>query len=243
MLKLKTLASAIAVSGAQAALAMTTTPFLAGESAIAMFVPSSDFAGTVVLQKSLDDGENYTTVATFTRNTVSRALSSAGLAEGTNANTIQIAAPNGAGVDYMINGVLYHKADTNNIAMTALAAQAADTYAKYLVSLDAAGTVTLTKGADAASSALALLPATPANQAAIGYIEVQTTGVTFTSGTTDLSAAGITDTYVNLFDNTEESVVTAVPLNVSEVELADLMRANGTTVTNGSYSLYLLSGS
>lgn len=244
MFRLKTLASAVAASGAQTAQEMTTTPFLDGATAVAMFVPSADFAGTVVLQKSDDDGSTYSTAATFTRGTVSKALSKAGIAEGTNAATIAIAAPNGAGVDYMINGVLYHKADGDNIAMTAATAQAAETFAKYLVSLNAAGTVTITKGADAATSALALLPATPASEAAIGYIEIQTAAATtFTSGTTDLSAAGITDTYVDLFESTEESVVTRMPVDLSEVTLADLMRANATTLTNGSYSLHLLSGS
>ena len=45
-------------------------------------------------------------------------LSKAGLAEGTNAATIKTAAPNGAGIDYAIEGILYHKADGDNVAMT-----------------------------------------------------------------------------------------------------------------------------
>ena len=75
-------------------------------------------------------------------------LSKAGLAEGTNANTIKTAAPNGAGVDYVINGVLYHLTDADNIAMTALAQQAELTTCIYLVCVNAAGDVSIVKGTE-----------------------------------------------------------------------------------------------
>ena len=51
-------------------------------------------------------------------------LSKAGLHKGTT-TTLDIAAPNGAGVDFCIGGKMYHKADTNTIATTACAQQAA----------------------------------------------------------------------------------------------------------------------
>lgn len=125
----------------------------------------------------------------------------AGLAEGTNANTIKIEAPNGAGIDYAIDGVAYHKADTDNIAMTALAAQAADTKCLYLVQIDSAGAVSLKKGveeltADMASGKRVLhWPEPDDAKCPIGGFKIETDGVTFTSGTTDLGAASITDTF------------------------------------------------
>lgn len=118
----------------------------------------------------------------------------AGLAEGTNANTLQVA----TAFNYRIGNLIYTKAITDNIAMTALAVQAVSTFCKYLVSINAAGTVTLTKGTEVATDA-SVLPAVPASNCAVGYINVATDGsTTFTSGTTDLGAAGITDTYVDL---------------------------------------------
>jgi hypothetical protein len=119
----------------------------------------------------------------------------AGLAEGTNAATIKTV----AAVDYCIDGLIYTKAITDNIAITAAAVQAISTFCKYLVSVDAAGTVTVTKGTEAATSALALVPALPASSAPIGYFEIATDGVTtYTAGTTDNGAAGITDTYQDM---------------------------------------------
>lgn len=130
---------------------------------------------------------------------LTRACSKAGLAEGTNANTIQAAAPNGAGIDYCIGGKLYHLADADNIAMTACAEQAASTKCMYLVTVNAAGTVTLTKGTEVAAGGSAYLPDAPDSEAVIGAIKVETASTaTFTSGTTDLGAAGITDTYYDL---------------------------------------------
>ena len=128
-------------------------------------------------------------------------LSKAGLAEGTNANTLKIAAPNGAGVDYAIDGLLYHKADVDNIAITACAVQADLTSCLYLVSLNAAGTVTITKGEEALTASLGVgreslrWPEVPAGNCPIGGFRVDNSGGTFTSGTTDLGAATVTDTY------------------------------------------------
>ena len=81
------------------------------------------------------------------------------------------------------------KAATNNIAMTACSAQAISTFCYYLVSIDRNGNVTVTKGTDNTYA----LPSTPAGNIPIGSILVNTDGThTFTSGTDDLSGAGIT---------------------------------------------------
>jgi hypothetical protein len=132
-------------------------------------------------------------------------LSKAGLAEGTNANTIKTAAPNGAGIDFVIDGIAYHLADGDNIAMTALDAQAALTTCLYLVTVNAAGTVAMVKGDEVLTASLsggdAVLrwPEPAAGYCPIGAIKIATAAATtFTSGTTDLSATGITDTYYDL---------------------------------------------
>jgi hypothetical protein len=131
------------------------------------------------------------------------ALSRAGLGIGSTASQVAIAAPNGAGVDYAIAGIAYHKADAASVAITAAPAQAADTTCLYLVCLDSGGTLSTVKGDDVLNTALdagtAVIhwPAQPAGLCAIGAVKVKTVGVTFTAGTTNLSAAGVTDTYYN----------------------------------------------
>ena len=124
-------------------------------------------------------------------------LGKALLAEGTNANTIKTT----NAVDYSIGGRLYTKAATDNIAMTALAVQAALTDCMYLVLIDSAGAVSLVKGVEVANGAGAYLPANPSptTKAVMGAFKIATAAATtFTSGTTDLSAAGITDTFYDL---------------------------------------------
>jgi hypothetical protein len=132
-------------------------------------------------------------------------LAKAGLVEGTNANTIEIAAPNGAGVDFCIDGILYHKADTDNIAMTALALQADDTTCLYLVQIDADGAVSIKKGTEELTSDLAddkvnlEWPRPDAARCPLGGFKIVLDGGTFTSGTDDLAASGITDTFYDFF--------------------------------------------
>lgn len=118
-----------------------------------------------------------------------------GISEGTNAATIKIA----VAIDYAIDSILYEKAITDNIAMNALAEQAVSTKCMYLVSIDSSGAVALVKGDEVGLTADAFLPDVPSGSCPIAAIKVETDGVTtFTSGTTDLSAAGITDTYYDL---------------------------------------------
>jgi len=119
------------------------------------------------------------------------------LAEGTNAATIKTT----AAVDFVISGLAYSKAATDNITVTACAAQADLTSCMYLITIDAAGTVTTTKGTEQVTgSGLDMLwPTIPANSAVLGAIKVATSGATFTAGTTDLGAGTVTDTYYNFF--------------------------------------------
>jgi hypothetical protein len=120
-----------------------------------------------------------------------RCMDSAGLAEGTNANTLKTA----RAISYMIDGQLYYKGATDNIAMTACAAQADGTTCLYLVTINASGTVKVTKGTDDVTTAL---PACPEDECPIGAFKIVTDGATFTSGTDDLGGASFTDTYADI---------------------------------------------
>lgn len=131
------------------------------------------------------------------RNAIQNVCSDAGvLIEGTNANTIKITNP----ISFSIAGQLYAKAATDNIAMTALTAQAADTKCMYLVCIDAAGAVSLVKGVEVttASGDSAYLPEQPAAVCVIGAFKIVTVAVTFESGTDDLAKSGVTDTFYDL---------------------------------------------
>ena len=129
-------------------------------------------------------------------------LSKAGLAEGTNTITIKIAAPNGAGVDFGVAGLAYHKADTDNIAMNALAVQAVSSSCLYLVQITGANAVSLKKGNEVLTADLTAgknnlqWPFPDADNVALGGIKVVTDATaTFTCGVTDLGAGNVTDTY------------------------------------------------
>jgi hypothetical protein len=139
-------------------------------------------------------------------------MAKAGLAEGTNAGTIKIVAPNGAGVDYAINGIAYHKADTDNLALASydttddpVSTVPVSSTVLFLVLLDASGNVKIRQGTDVLTASLTAgevsldLPSVPDGYCAIGAIKVVTSAsATFLAGTTDLGAAGITDTYYDL---------------------------------------------
>lgn len=142
-------------------------------------------------------------------------FSSAGLAEGTNDATIKIVAPNGAGIDYAIDGLAYHKADTDNIAVTAHAQQAQLTSCLYLVQITSGGTVSTKKGneeltADLGITASLQWPMPDDNNCPIGGYKIATaSGYTFTNGTTDHGATGITDTYYNFAGGMPLAPITA----------------------------------
>lgn len=128
-------------------------------------------------------------------------LSKAGLSLATDKNDIQIAAPNGAGVDFAIDGICYHKADTDDIVLTAHAQQAVSTSCLYLVQLDSSGNLSTKKGTERLTANLGdnlslQWPLPDEGKCAIGGYKVATNGsTTFTNGTTDLDAAGVTTTF------------------------------------------------
>lgn len=126
-------------------------------------------------------------------------LASAGLAEGTTANTLQIA----NNITYLIDGEFKAKAATNNIAMVAppdapaYKAQAVSTSAVYSVYINGAGTVYVKQGASSPGTDGAQYAAPERSMALLGFIKVVTNAsATFTPGGTDLSASGVTATYL-----------------------------------------------
>lgn len=116
-------------------------------------------------------------------------LGHSGLVEGTNSATIKTTTV----LPYRIGGQTFTKAVTDNIAMTAAAAQAANTTCYYLASINASGTIKLTKGTDGSTN----IPTLPENEAPVAIMKIVATNA-FTSGTTDLSAAGITATWAHI---------------------------------------------
>lgn len=116
----------------------------------------------------------------------------AGLAEGTGTHTLK--------TTIAIYYSLYNKPGlvktvTDNIAMTTCSAQAVSTFCYYLISIDATGAITTTKGTDNTYS----LPSVPPGTAAMGAFLVTTdSSHPFTSGTTDLSATGITASFFDI---------------------------------------------
>ena len=164
-----------------------------------------------------------------------------GLAEGTSANTLKTT----NAIVYQIYNQQYTLAITDNIAMTACAAQPALVFCYYLVSVNVSGTVTVTKGTDSTYA----LPACPAGNAAIGALKITTaTGVTFTSGTDDLSKTGVTDEYFDidcgiattLINNAQRKIENGIIVNIngSPVRVSNfdhmLVRSN-TTIVSGDY--------
>jgi hypothetical protein len=110
-----------------------------------------------------------------------------------------------AALNFFIGDQLFDKPATDNIPITASAAQPASTTRYYLISIDAAGTVTTSAGVTRT------VPAPPVGSVAIGVMRVVTgAGTTFTPGTTALNAAGVTTTFANLVRYPRGGLVTTL---------------------------------
>jgi hypothetical protein len=131
------------------------------------------------------------------------ALTAGGLAEGTNANTYKTVNT----ITYVIDGVFKSKGATDNVAFTAgHGTVPVSSSVLYLICLDGSGNFSTVAGravptAEVTGGFRALeWPAVPADVAAVGGLRVDTNAsTTFTPGSVDLGAAGITDTYYDLF--------------------------------------------
>lgn len=122
-------------------------------------------------------------------------LGSAGLVEGTNANTLKTT----YAVSFVIGGQVFYKAATDNIAWPTLTDVVANgVTAYYLISIDTSGALVMTappaaRAGDPDVTGL-LLGQPPANTAVLGIMKLITTAA-FTHGTTDLAGQG---TFANL---------------------------------------------
>lgn len=121
-------------------------------------------------------------------------FTAAGLAEGTNANTYKTTAT----LAYTSDGVIKSKGATDNIAMTSTAGTVPPSSAAlYAVWIDSSGNFSNSRGPVVAAADPCPIPTAPANNLTlVGLIKVVTNAsTTFTPGSTDLGAAGVTDTY------------------------------------------------
>jgi hypothetical protein len=113
---------------------------------------------------------------------------------------------------YIIDGVLYSKTSAE-VAFTATSHDVAeDKFAAFVLSIDAAGTVTITKSADAATLAEIVLPAVPADEVVVGMVIINPTGTgAFDASTTELDDATVVPNavYIN----------TAYPFNQNALAL------------------------
>lgn len=142
-------------------------------------------------------------------NSGTRCLSAAGLAIGTSSKAKLLIANT---VIYVLAGA-YKSKTTAEVAFTAtthdIAANASSVQeAVFLLSLDASGTATITKGTTATGAGNAVVPATPANNVAIGHarIAVDAGATPFDASTDELDASHLTVTYTDIYslgDSTE----------------------------------------
>jgi hypothetical protein len=125
-------------------------------------------------------------------------LTAAGLAEGTNSATFKTTNT----LAFTNNGVFKSKGATDNLVFITGTALAASQACLFAVWIDGSGAVTTTQGPIVAAGDPCPVPSqTTANVTLVGLIKVTTSSaVTFTPGTTDLSASGITDAFFDCMD-------------------------------------------
>lgn len=132
-------------------------------------------------------------------------LGSAGLAEGTNANTFKTSNI----LHYCIGGRAYVKAATDNLAFSSgHTALAAKQKCAFFVWLDAAGNVTTTQSSIVPNAqAQGYVPGAwewpkQATRACIGAIIIDAqNAATFTANSTDFGATDVVDTFANVADD------------------------------------------
>ena len=128
-------------------------------------------------------------------------------------------------IQYSIANKAYLKAATDSLAFTAASIQANATYCLYMVTLDVSGNFATVKGTAVATD-VAVLPAVPASQVCVGYIKVNTGGAsTFTAGTTNLDAAGLVVTYVDLSGPSSGASLPAAGVVTSAATVNDIETA------------------
>lgn len=130
------------------------------------------------------------------QNGLTAAMTAGGLAEGTNVATFKTVAT----ITYTIDGVFKSKAATDNLAFSAGHTALGNSQScVFGVILDASGNVTTVQGPIVAAGDGCPPAVQPNGKLMVGQIKVVTSASgTFTAGTTDLSAAGVTGTYKDL---------------------------------------------
>lgn len=116
---------------------------------------------------------------------------------------VATAAPNGAGIDFSINGIAYHKAEANtDVPLAAGTVVPALSKCLFLIVIDSAGTISSVQGTSELTADLVAgkrvlhWPELPANKCAIGAVKIAcANAATFTPGTTALDATDVTATY------------------------------------------------
>ncbi len=132
-------------------------------------------------------------------------LDKAGLVIGGTTAKAQIAAPNGAGVDFVINGIAYHVADADDLVTLSGDDQTALHTNVYLVQINKTGTISVVQGKEVLSAALTAgrvtltWPVADEDYVAIGAIKVAAGASEFVPGTTALTGGTVTVTYIDLF--------------------------------------------
>jgi hypothetical protein len=111
---------------------------------------------------------------------------------------------------YAINGKLFSKAATDNIAFSAwsgsLTNLSSGQACALLVLLDSAGTAKVAQGPVVEAGAACPLPTVPNGYSVIGAIKIVAATAAFTFGSTALNAAGITTTYTDLASHPGEAL-------------------------------------
>ena len=125
-------------------------------------------------------------------------LTAAGLAEGTNANTFKTVNT----LTFTSNGVFKSYAATDNLTFTAGTALAASQACLFAVWITGAGAVSTTQGPIVAAGDPCPVPGqVTAGTTLVGLIKVTTSSsATFTPGSTDLGATGVTDVFSDCMD-------------------------------------------
>jgi hypothetical protein len=125
-------------------------------------------------------------------------LTAAGLAEGTNSATFKTTNT----LTFTNNGVFKSKAATDNLALSTGTALAASQACLFAVWINTSGTTTTTQGPIVAAGDPCPVPTqSTANVTLVGLIKITTSSAaTFTPGTTDFSASGITDDFYDCMD-------------------------------------------
>lgn len=141
-------------------------------------------AKTITQGVNLSSADERNALTKLQANVCDMVLSSAGLAIGSSSKAkVKIVNT----IYFVIDGVLYSKT-TAEIAFTATTHDVANAkFAIFVLSIDAAGTVTISKSADAATLAACVFPAVPAANVVIGFVIVNPTGTgAFDASTTEL---------------------------------------------------------